>query len=78
MGLVVKMPTEANTAEEPSTMLKGVCQKMFISTVGRAELFHVDETVVSRMLHTDTGDVTSHRVLRQRRQRYVLSSGYLV
>lgn len=51
MGLVVKMPTEANTAEEPSTMLKGVCQKMFISTVGRAELFQVGEMAVSRMLH---------------------------
>jgi hypothetical protein len=52
MGLVVKMSGEANTAEEsPRMMLKGVCQKMFISTVGRAELFHVGETAVSRMLH---------------------------
>jgi len=51
MGLVVKMSGEANTAEESPRMLKGVCQKMFISTVGRAELFHVGETAVSRMLH---------------------------
>lgn len=77
MGLGVKMPTEANTAEGPSTMLKGVCQKMFISTVGRAELFHVVRWLFHEC-YIDSSDLTSHRVLRQRRQRYVLSSGCLV